>query len=84
MSTEAGPAPAAESAGATAEAPTEEEGDSTERIDLLESYRELVASGRLKWDDEQVRVVMKVSAGGGLDLREGAVLISAPASDQGS
>lgn len=29
--------------------------------DLLEVYRALVASGRLKWDDEQVRVVMRVS-----------------------
>jgi hypothetical protein len=30
------------------------------RQDLLEAYRELVSSGRLKWDDEQVRIVMKV------------------------
>ncbi|WVQ79180.1 hypothetical protein IAT38_001276 [Cryptococcus sp. DSM 104549] len=28
--------------------------------DLLELYRGLVASGRLKWDDEQVRCVMKL------------------------
>ena len=28
--------------------------------DLLETYRGLVASGRLAWDDEQVRTVMKV------------------------
>lgn len=28
--------------------------------DLLERYRGLVASGRLKWDDEQVRTIMKV------------------------
>ncbi|TXT13692.1 hypothetical protein VHUM_01059 [Vanrija humicola] len=28
--------------------------------DLLESYRTLVSSGRLTWDDEQVRTVMKL------------------------
>ncbi|WVF68274.1 hypothetical protein IAT40_003039 [Kwoniella sp. CBS 6097] len=28
--------------------------------DLLELYRGMVASGRLKWDDEQVRTVMKL------------------------
>lgn len=28
--------------------------------DLLELYRGLVAAGRLNWDDEQVRCVMKV------------------------
>jgi hypothetical protein len=28
--------------------------------DLLEAYRSLVAQGRLTWDDEQVRIVMKV------------------------
>lgn len=28
--------------------------------DLLEVYRGLVAQGRLRWDEEQVRVVMKV------------------------
>ncbi len=28
--------------------------------DLLELYRGLVAQGKLKWDDEQVRCVMKV------------------------
>ena len=28
--------------------------------DLLERYRGLVASGRLQWDDEQVRTIMKV------------------------
>lgn len=63
MSTEAGPsAPAAQNAeGPTAT--TEGEGDGEQRVDLLESYRELVGSGRLKWDDEQVRVVMKVSRG---------------------
>lgn len=33
----------------------------TSVIDLLARYRELVAQGRLKWDDEQVRVVMKAS-----------------------
>ena len=62
MSTEAGPSTSAAEEGATAEALTEE-GDSKQRVDLLESYRELVSSGRLKWDDEQVRVVMKVSLG---------------------
>lgn len=30
-------------------------------MDLLELYRGLVAQGRLKWDDEQVRTVMQVS-----------------------
>lgn len=30
-------------------------------LDLLELYRDLVARGKLKWDDEQVRCVMKVS-----------------------
>ena len=29
-------------------------------VDLLEVYRSYVARGKLKWDDEQVRVVMKV------------------------
>ena len=29
--------------------------------DLLERYRGLVALGRVKWDDEQVRTIMKVS-----------------------
>jgi hypothetical protein len=28
--------------------------------DLLERYRGLVALGRVKWDDEQVRTIMKV------------------------
>lgn len=62
MSTEA--APSAQSAAETAPV---EEGNSKPRVDLLESYRELVESGRLKWDDEQVRVVMKVSHCGGGD-----------------
>jgi hypothetical protein len=30
-------------------------------LDLLELYRDTVARGKLKWDDEQVRCVMKVS-----------------------
>lgn len=32
--------------------------------DLLELYRGMVAQGRLKWDDEQVRCVIKVCPGG--------------------
>lgn len=28
--------------------------------DLLEVYRGLVAQGKLSWDEEQVRIVMKV------------------------
>jgi hypothetical protein len=40
--------------------------EATERVlpdslDLLELYRDTVARGKLKWDDEQVRCVMKVS-----------------------
>jgi hypothetical protein len=31
--------------------------------DLLEVYRGMVAQGRLAWDEEQVRIVMKVSPG---------------------
>lgn len=30
--------------------------------DLLEVYRGMVAQGRLAWDEEQVRIVMRVSA----------------------
>ena len=30
--------------------------------DLLELYRGLVAQGKLKWDDEQVRCVVKVGS----------------------
>jgi hypothetical protein len=33
----------------------------TPPVDLLQEYRALVDSGKLKWDDEQVRCVMKVS-----------------------
>jgi hypothetical protein len=29
--------------------------------DLLEVYRGMVATGKLRWDDEQIRCVMKVS-----------------------
>lgn len=43
------------------EAPPPEKAQETDKVDLLEVYRGLVASGRLTWDDEQVRVVMKVS-----------------------
>jgi len=31
--------------------------------DLLERYRGLVATGRVRWDDEQVRTIMKVCRG---------------------
>lgn len=67
MSTEAGPSAATTSsaAKAAAGAEAEEEGTAMPKVDLLESYREQVASGRLKWDDEQVRVVMRVSLGEG-------------------
>jgi len=36
-------------------------GDLPASTDLLELYRGWVAQGRLRWDDEQVRCVMKVS-----------------------
>lgn len=84
MSTEAGPStPAAQDAERPTE-PTRGESDDKQRTDLLESYRELVSSGRLKWDDEQVRVVMKVSRKWRSNYGEGALLTSATTSDQGS
>lgn len=74
MTTEAGPS--SPSAQAAAETLTDGEGDGPPTVDLLESYRDLVASGRLKWDDEQVRVVMKVGVGGGAGLQSSCANVS--------